>query len=58
MPAFRSRSVVEIARGVKAFLELHAGLMRGDVPGSHEDAGAQRGEAREELRRVRGRLER
>lgn len=58
MPAFRSRSVVEIARGVKAFLELHARLMRGDVPGPHEDAGARRGEAREELRRARGRLER
>jgi hypothetical protein len=58
MPAFGGRSVVEIARGVEAFLELHARLMRGDVPGSHEDAGAQRGEAREELRRARGRLER
>ena len=58
MPAFRSRSVVEIAREVKAFLELHAGLMRADVPGSQEDAGAQRGEGREELRRARGRLER
>ena len=56
MPAFRSRSVVEIARGVKAYFELHAGLVRGEVPGSHEDSGAQRGEAREELRRARGRL--
>jgi ubiquinone/menaquinone biosynthesis C-methylase UbiE len=58
MPAFRSRSVFEIARGVKAFVELHAGVVRGDAPGPNGAKGAQRGEAREELRRARERLER
>ena len=32
MPLYRSRTVLEVARGVKAFLNLEAGLTRGEVP--------------------------
>jgi hypothetical protein len=32
MPVFNSRTVFELARGVKAFLNLEAGLTRGEVP--------------------------
>jgi len=32
MPSFKSISAFEIARGVKAFLNLEAGLTRGKVP--------------------------
>lgn len=32
MPVFRQRMAAEVARGVKAFLNLEAGLVRGEVP--------------------------
>jgi hypothetical protein len=32
VPVYRSRTVLEIARNVRAFLELNAGLVRGEVP--------------------------
>lgn len=32
MPAYRSRTVLEVARNARAFLELNAGLVRGEVP--------------------------
>lgn len=32
MPILKSHSVLEIARGIKAFLRLDAGLVRGEVP--------------------------
>lgn len=32
MPVYRSRTVLEVARNVRAFLELNAGLIRGAVP--------------------------
>jgi 2-polyprenyl-3-methyl-5-hydroxy-6-metoxy-1,4-benzoquinol methylase len=32
MPAYRSRTVLEVARNVRAFLELNLGLVRGEVP--------------------------
>ena len=55
MPVFNSRTVIELARGIRAFLKLEAGLTRGEIrdpdvsghPASH--AG--------ELARVRMRLE-
>lgn len=34
MPAYRSRTVLELARNVRAFLELNVGLVRGEVPDS------------------------
>lgn len=34
MPLFKNRSVFEIARGIKAFLNLEAGITRGEVPQS------------------------
>lgn len=39
MPAFNNRTVVEIARGVKAFLNLEAGVTRGRVPSSADSSG-------------------
>jgi len=48
MPVFNSRTVIDLARGMKAFLNLEAGLTRGEVPTSTH-AG--------ELARVRTRLE-
>jgi 2-polyprenyl-3-methyl-5-hydroxy-6-metoxy-1,4-benzoquinol methylase len=32
VPVYRSRTVLEVARNVRAFLELNAGLVRGEVP--------------------------
>jgi hypothetical protein len=54
MPVFNSRTVIEITRGIRAFLNLEAGLTRGDIParapGVEEPAAS-------ELARVRTRLE-
>ena len=33
MPVFNSRTVFEVARGIKAFLNIEAGLTRGEIPG-------------------------
>jgi 2-polyprenyl-3-methyl-5-hydroxy-6-metoxy-1,4-benzoquinol methylase len=32
VPVYRSRTILEVARNVRAFLELNAGLVRGEVP--------------------------
>src|SRR5688572_4408207 len=54
MPVFNSRTVIELARGMKAFLNLEAGLTRGEIlaraPGVEEPPAS-------ELARVRARLE-
>ncbi len=52
MPVYRSRVVVEIARGVKAFLELNAGLVRGMVPEPERESK----QLRHRLKRARKRL--
>lgn len=57
MPEFRSRSVIEIARGVKAFLELHAGIVRGDASVPDGETGAERRRLRQALRRAHERIE-
>jgi hypothetical protein len=33
VPVYRSRAILEVARGIKAFLNLETGLTRGEVPG-------------------------
>jgi hypothetical protein len=54
MPVFNSRTVIELARGIRAFLNLEAGLTRGEIParapGVEESSVS-------ELARVRTRLE-
>ncbi len=47
MPVFNSRTVIELARGIRAFLNLEAGLTRGEIPARDPDA------ERRELARVR-----
>ncbi len=41
MPIFKNHTVVELVRGVKAFLRLDLGLTRGELPGSDQQAEAQ-----------------
>jgi hypothetical protein len=57
MPVFNSRTVIELARGTRAFLNLEAGLARGEIParasGVEEPPASHAGE----LARVRMRLE-
>ena len=50
MPVFNSRTVIELARGMRAFLNLEAGLTRGEIPAIDPDAAG-------ELTRVRMRLQ-
>jgi hypothetical protein len=38
LPAYRSNTVIEVLRGVKAFLHLHAGVTRGEVPDFEREA--------------------
>jgi hypothetical protein len=54
MPVFNSRTVIEITRGIRAFLNLEAGLTRGDIPA--RAPGVEEPPA-SELARVRTRLE-
>lgn len=54
MPIFRNSTVVELSRGVKAFLRYEAGLIRGPIPDYVEAQGA--GERDRELRRAREQL--
>jgi hypothetical protein len=54
MPVFNSRTVIEIARGIRAFLNLEAGLTRGEIPA--RAPGVEEPPA-SELARVRTRLE-
>jgi hypothetical protein len=61
MPIFKNRTVFELALGVKAFLNLDAGVTRGQVPEleptrSPAHLGLSSPEAREELERVRRKL--
>jgi Sulfotransferase domain len=54
MPVFNSRTVIELARGIRAFLNLEAGLTRGEIPA--RAPGVEEPPA-SELARVRTRLE-
>jgi hypothetical protein len=57
MPVFNSRTVIELARGMKAFLNLEAGLTCGEIPARDPDAAGQPASHAAELARVRMRLE-
>jgi hypothetical protein len=57
MPVFNSRTAFELVRGVKAFLNLEAGITRGEVPQGGTDTSTQAAALDKELVRVRGRLE-
>jgi hypothetical protein len=57
MPVFNSRTVIELARGMKAFLNLEAGLTRGEIPARVPDISEQPDSHAGELARVRMRLE-
>jgi hypothetical protein len=57
MPVFNSRTVIELARGMRAFLNLEAGLTRGEIPARDPDAAGQPASHAAELARVRMRLE-
>ena len=56
MPVFNSRTVVELARGIRAFLNLEAGLTRGELPARAPDDVSGPPVTRE-LARVREQLE-
>ena len=49
MPTYRNRTVLEIGRGLRAFLELSAGLVRGEVPDPEQ--------ANRQLKQAHGRVE-
>ncbi len=57
MPVFNSRTVIELARGIRAFLNLEAGLTRGGIPARDPDESGQPASHAGELARVRMRLE-
>jgi hypothetical protein len=57
MPVFNSRTALELVRGIKAFLNLEAGLTRGEIPQGGTDASAQTAAPEPELTKVRERLE-
>ena len=54
MPVFNSRTVIELARGIRAFLNLEAGLTRGEILQGDPDVS---GQSASELARARMRLE-
>lgn len=54
MPSYRSRSVAEIARGIKAFLTLEAGITRGSPPNDTQAQEVER--MRQKLQKTRSRL--
>jgi SAM-dependent methyltransferase len=54
MPVFRERVVLEVARGVKAFLNFEAGVTRGRVP--DPGSGAPSREILQQLERTKGQL--
>src|SRR5215204_1740334 len=54
MPVFNSRTVIELARGIRAFLNLEAGLTRGEILQGDPDVS---GQSATELARARMRLE-
>lgn len=41
MPIFKNRTAFEVARNIKVFLNLGAGVVRGEIPNLSEDAGSQ-----------------
>jgi hypothetical protein len=55
MPVFNSRTVIELAQGIRAFLKLEAGLTRGEI--RDPDVSGQSAPHAGELARVRMRLE-
>ena len=57
MPVFNSRTVIELARGIRAYLNLEAGLTRGEIPARDPDVSGQPATHAGELARVRMRLE-
>jgi hypothetical protein len=57
MPVFNSRTVIELALGMKAFLNLEAGLTRGEIPARDPDVSGQPASHAGELARARMRLE-
>jgi hypothetical protein len=57
MPVFNSRTVIELARGMKAFLSLEAGLTRGEIPMRAPSVAGLPPAHDDELARVRERLE-
>jgi len=52
LPAYRHRTVLEIGRGLRAFLNLYAGLVRGEVP-DPERQSRQLAQARNQIKRLR-----
>jgi hypothetical protein len=54
MPVFNSRTVIELARGIRAFLNLEAGFTRGEIHPGDPDVS---GQSDSELARLRMRLE-
>lgn len=52
MPAYKSQTVLEVARGVKAFFKLEAGLTRGEIPDLEQEVAR----TRDELARTREKL--
>jgi hypothetical protein len=57
MPVFNSRTVFELARGIRAFLNLEAGLTRGEISPRDPDLSGQPASQARELARARLRLE-
>jgi hypothetical protein len=57
MPVFNSRTVIELARGIRAFLNLEAGFTRGEIIPGDPDVSGQSASHAGELARVRMRLE-
>ncbi|MDQ3506995.1 MAG: sulfotransferase [Actinomycetota bacterium] len=60
MPIFRNQQVIEVARGIKAFLNLSAGVTRGKVPSLDANSASSGGQAdgpmAEQLKRMRNEL--
>jgi hypothetical protein len=55
LPTYRNRTVLEIGRGLRAFLDLYAGLVRGEVP-DPERQSKQLAQARNQIKRLQKRL--
>jgi hypothetical protein len=55
LPTYRNRTVLEIGRGLRAFLNLYAGLVRGEVP-DPEQQSRQLAQARNRIKRLQEQL--
>lgn len=55
MPTYRNRTVLEIGQSLRAFLNLYAGLVRGEVP-DPEQQSRQLAQARNQIRRLQEQL--